>query len=92
MKLKGGDYFVLAISLFFLTIGIRMLVKNIVTVGKSWNMEGSVLGGPIFIFLGLIFLFVFYTSLSPFSRIRQFFEGRTSKNQKTKNARKNTDE
>jgi NhaP-type Na+/H+ or K+/H+ antiporter len=65
-------FFVL--STIFILIGIYMSMNNIAIIGTKRNLELNVVGGSSIIFVGLIFLYVSYHSLSPFSKFRSFFE------------------
>ena len=62
-----------------------MLSKDLVGVGiNSRNQSFSAVGGPLFIFIGFIFLGVGYYGLSPYSRIRRFFEDGHARNKESR--------
>ena len=63
------------ISILLILIGIYLLINNNAIIGTKRNLELNVVGGPLIIFVGLIFLYVSYHSLSPFGKFRRFFEG-----------------
>ena len=65
----------LILAVLFIVGGIIMLVKDLVAVGINRALQFSAVGGYLLILVGLVFLLVTYFSLSPFSKIRQFFEG-----------------
>jgi choline-glycine betaine transporter len=66
-----------------LVSGIWMLVNNKVAVGiHSRTFSASGYGGHFLILASLIFFVVAYFTLSPFSKIRRFFE--EGKKQKSK--------
>ena len=74
MKAKN-NYTGFFFAIFFIISGITMLSKDLVGVGiNSRTQSFSAVGGPLFIFVGFIFLAVGYYGLSPYSRIRRFFE------------------
>jgi hypothetical protein len=80
---KSGLFY-LAIGFLFVLAGILMLVFDIVKVGKHYlTQQQGTIGGTIIIFLGLLTFLIGYFNLSPFSKIREFFEGgRKSKKRK----------
>lgn len=60
--------------------GIVMLANNLVGVGRHYlTTQLTVGGGYLFILIGLILLVVFYFTLSPFGKIRNFLEGGSKK-------------
>lgn len=81
MKKKSSvPTFTLILSLLFIAMGVTMIAKNLVAVGiNSRTLQPSGFGGALLILIGIIFLIVSYFSLSPFSKIRQFFEGKVGK-------------
>jgi hypothetical protein len=73
---NNGFFPVLILALLFIVGGVAMLVKDQVAVGiNSRTTQFSAVGGFLLIFIGIIFLIVSYYSLSPNSKIREFFEG-----------------
>ncbi|MFD2037289.1 hypothetical protein ACFSKL_21000 [Belliella marina] len=66
-------------SVFMIGYGIFMLVNKIHIIGLKRNLDLNVVGGSILIFSGVVFLFVYYHSLSPYSGIRKFLEMRKKK-------------
>lgn len=79
-KISSTTLSVLLFALFFTVWGITMLVRDIQVIGyRARYGQYSVLGGPILILIGAIFWYVTYQTLSPFSRIRQFFEKKRRK-------------
>lgn len=55
---------------------IYMLVRGLAVAGVSGRaLQKTGFGGHLVIFLGVVFLVVAYYSLSPFSKVRRFFEG-----------------
>ena len=74
MKIKN-NYIGFFFAIFFIICGIIMLSKDLVGIGiNSRTQSFSAVGGPLFILIGFIFLAVGYYGLSPYSRIRRFFE------------------
>ena len=56
-----------------------MIPHEIVGVGRDWyTLLPTAAGGHYLILFGIIFLLLSYVTLSPFSNIRAFFEGRKS--------------
>lgn len=54
--------------------GVVMVINHIVVAGiNSRTLQYSGFGGYLLILVGVIFLIVSYYSLSPFSKIRRFF-------------------
>jgi hypothetical protein len=78
----------LTLSILFIGFGLYLTINNLIIVGTySRTMQPTAKGGGIYIFVGLIFLVVTYFSISPFSRLRQFIEGKTHiKRDKSKKA------
>lgn len=72
--------FQFAIAIVFIGSGIFMLIRNLV-IGGVYARTNQItgFGGWFLILFGLVFLVVAYFSLSPFSPIREFFEGDKSK-------------
>ncbi len=67
--------------------GILMIVNDRASIGRDGlTQQLTAGGGPLLIFMGIIFLVVTYFSLSPFNRVRQFFNGsaRAKKQNKSK--------
>jgi hypothetical protein len=60
-----------------------MIVEDKVAVGHNRALQPSGYGGHFLILVSLIFFVVTYFSLSPFGKIRQFFEGKTVIRKKT---------
>ena len=94
MKSKGNLESILVslgFSLFFLVVGIKMIVEDKVAVGYNRALQPSGFGGHLLILAGIISLVVTYFSLSPFGKVRQFFEGRVrvKKKDKAKEVRSN---
>ena len=77
--------FPLSISLFFLFFGGYLLFNDLLAVGRNSRTLGfSVFGGHLMILVGLIFLVITYFCLSPFNKIREFFEGKNNHFKKKK--------
>jgi hypothetical protein len=81
--MKSNNYNVLAlISLgtLFVIGGIIMIINRLVAVGvNSRTLKLSGFGGYLLILVGVIFLYVGYISISPFSKFRSFLEGGSKK-------------
>lgn len=77
-KSESKDYPIgLIFGILFIAIGLAWVIKGFYGVGiSSWTMKYTATGGELFIFVGLIFLYVSYHSISPYSKYRKFFEGR----------------
>ncbi|RIJ42476.1 hypothetical protein D1627_00990 [Pontibacter oryzae] len=76
-------------AIVFIIWGIKMIVYKLVAIGvNSRTLSPSGFGGELLILIGLIFLVVAYYSLSPFSKIRQFFEGDFKNRNKKKDNKK----
>jgi amino acid transporter len=72
--------FQFVIAIVFMGSGIFMLIRNLVVGGVyARTNQTSGFGGWFLMLFGLVFLVVAYFSLSPFSRMREFFEGNKSK-------------
>lgn len=86
MKGSKGDFIgSLAYALLFIIGGIIMIAKDLVAFGvNSRTQMLSGFGGHLLILIGSIFMVVAYYSLSPFSRIRRFFEGGLENEKKNK--------
>jgi hypothetical protein len=68
----------LMLSILFIGFGLYLTINSLIVVGTfSRTMQPTAKGGGIYILVGLIFLVVTYFSISPFSRVRQFIEGKT---------------
>lgn len=73
----------LLLSMLLIIPGVIMIIKKMVGVGfRAMYAKNSGAGGELFIFVGIIFLVVTYFSISPFSKLRQFFEGSTRRKKK----------
>ena len=71
-------------SIVCIVAGIWMILNNKVGIGiDGLTQQLTSGGGPLLILIGFILLGVTYFSLSPFSKLRQFFEG-SSKRKKHK--------
>lgn len=87
MKSKGNLENVLvglSFSLFFLVVGIKMIVEDKVAFGYNRALQPSGYGGHFLILIGIIGLVATYFNLSPFGKFRQFFEGRVRVKKKDK--------
>lgn len=86
MKKGSKGYIIpLAYAALFIIGGIFMIVKNLVAFGvNSRTLSPSGFGGHLLILIGCIFLVVAYYSLSPFSKVRRFFEGDSGKEKRNK--------
>lgn len=86
MKDKPQNFLLgLLLGVVFIVWGIIMITNNLYGVGfREEYGSYSVVGGQLFIFVGLIFLIVAYFNLSPFNKIRKFFEGGLFKRRKNK--------
>ncbi|MCP2044891.1 hypothetical protein [Pontibacter sp. HSC-36F09] len=63
-------------AIVLLGSGIWMIVNDLVAVGvHGKTLSASGYGGHLLILVSLIFFYVAYHCLSPFSKIRRFFEG-----------------
>lgn len=75
MKAKNS-YGIFFFAVFFIGCGIAMIVKDLAAIGiNSRTQSLSGFGGQLLILIGFIFLVVGYYGLSPYSKVRQFFEG-----------------
>lgn len=75
----------LLLSISCIGFGLYLTINNLVIVGmSSRTLQPTAKGGELFILVGLIFLVVTYYSISPFSRLRQFIEGKTGINKRKK--------
>ena len=64
-------------AILFIVWGIIMLVNDWVGVGAHYlTQQPTAGGGWLLILIGVILLVISYSSLSPFSKIRKFFEDR----------------
>ncbi len=64
------------LAIYFIAGGLIMLRDDLVAFSvNSRTLSPSGFGGHLLILVGLIFLVVAYFSLSPFGKIRRFFEG-----------------
>jgi len=63
--------------------GVVMVINHIVVAGiNSRTLQYSGFGGYLLILVGIIFLIISYYSLSPYSKIRRFFNKRKKRSQK----------
>jgi hypothetical protein len=69
----------LLLGVFSLIWGIVMIAKDLVAIGINRTLQKTGFGGCLPILIGIVFLIVTYYSLSPYSRIREFFEKRRKK-------------
>jgi|GEM_PF-3402733 len=77
-KGNGLVFLFLITGVLLISTGALMLFFDIVNVGRSLlTQQQGTIGGTIVIFAGLLILIVGYFSLSPFSKIREFFEGKS---------------
>lgn len=77
------------IAAIFLCAGLFMLIRNLVASGvNSRNNQFTGFDGWFLLLFGIIFLAVSYFSLSPFSPMREFFEGNKRKGKSDKESRK----
>ena len=77
--------FQFVIAILFLGAGAFMLIRKLIVVGlRGRDNQPTGFGGEYLIFAGVIFLVVAYFSLSPFSPIREFLEGKRQKNKSNK--------
>ena len=66
----------------FILSGVYLLVNRLVVGGTyARNNQVTGFGGWFLILFGVIFLIIAYYSLSPFSKIRQFFERKSKTKQ-----------
>ncbi|GEM_PF-2942128 len=83
-----SKYAILLLSVVFVFSGIYSLIHEKVFVGVSMRTQLiTVIGGPILIFVGLVFFFVSYFGFSPYSKFRRFFEGAVTKGKKSKSTK-----
>ena len=76
-KIKWESLLCFSIAIIMILLGILMIVLDHVISGKHYlTQQNSTIGGVSIILIGIIILIVGYYSLSPFSKIREFFEGR----------------
>lgn len=87
-KTKLSDvFFQFIVALMLILSGVFLLIKKLVVGGiYSRNNQETGFGGWLLILFGVILLVVAYYTLSPFSKIRQFFEG-NSKNKDRGNSK-----
>jgi len=77
--MKNAIFYFIIGCLLILT-GIYMLINDVIGVGRHYlTQQPSVLGGWLVIFVGVLILVIGYFSLSPFSKIRNFFKKRTKR-------------
>lgn len=63
------------IALAMTSVGVWMIAEDKVGAGLNWlTMQPTGTGGELLIFVGIMLFVVAYLSLSPFGRIRSFFE------------------
>jgi len=75
MNKNKTSIFYFMISSLLIATGFFSWIHDITKSGKHYlTQQNTVFGGPIIIFLGLIALIIGYYSLSPFGRVRKFFE------------------
>jgi hypothetical protein len=82
LKRKGAHsdaILVGSVALLLMILGIRMMINNAYIIGIKRNLSLHAVGGPFLILLSLVFFYVAYHSLSPFSKIREFIEGKSKK-------------
>ena len=76
----SGVLATLILGFGFLICGVVMIAKDLVAVGINIRtMQESGFGGYLLLLIGIVFLIVTYFSLSPFGRIRKFFEDDSKK-------------
>jgi choline-glycine betaine transporter len=73
-----------AFSSIWVVWGIRFIIKNQAVVGEHRDESLNVVGGWLILFVGIIFLYVSYHSLSPHGKIRSFFEDQPIRKKKNK--------
>ncbi|WP_188500032.1 hypothetical protein [Pontibacter amylolyticus] len=80
-KTNKSDFInTLIAAIVLLVSGVWMILTDKVAVGvHSKTLSVSGYGGHLLILVSLIFFYVAYHCLSPFSKIRRFFEGRRRK-------------
>jgi hypothetical protein len=81
MRDKSFNYLVtLLLGVIFLGWGIVMITNNLYAIGIRLQYSSySAIDGYLLIFVSMIFFIVTYFSLSPFNKIRIFFEGGSTK-------------
>ena len=61
--------------MLLIATGVVMLIFDITKTGRHYlTQQNSAIGGAIVIFVGVIGAVIGYYSLSPFGRVRKFFE------------------
>jgi Zn-dependent protease with chaperone function len=88
-KKKESDFWnyspFLALAIMFILWGMYMIInENYGSSIDSWSLQYTATGGELLILLGVIFLIVAYYSLSPFSKVREFFEKPVKRNRNKK--------
>ena len=86
-KEKGtkSSWVVFAYAIIFTGFGIYLIIRNKYTIGiDHLTQKGTATSGHYFLLFGLIFFVVAYFTLSPYSKVRGFFENRR-KTKKKKN-------
>ena len=72
--------FSLTLTAIFMSWGIYMMFNGKYGVGvDGFTQQYTATGGELFLLVGLIFLLTTYYSLSPYSKIRNFFNSRKRK-------------
>jgi phosphotransferase system glucose/maltose/N-acetylglucosamine-specific IIC component len=83
---RSGEVLYLVISILLSISGLTMLIGDKAVLGIDYLTQlPSGYSGYFLILIGTIFFVIYYFTLSPFSRIRKFFEGGSkikSKNRK----------
>ncbi len=70
----------LVLGVGFVCWGVVMIAKGQVVVGtSSRTLQTNAYGGHLLIFFGVVFLYITWASLSPYSKIKRFFERRRKK-------------
>ncbi|MDH5608159.1 MAG: hypothetical protein OEY56_01660 [Cyclobacteriaceae bacterium] len=80
-KKESGEIIYLLVGIMLITLGVFMISKGLVVGGFDYlAQQPTAYGGSLLIVVGIVFLVVYYYTLSPFGKVRRFFEN--SKNKK----------
>ncbi len=72
---KSFTYFCFIFSTFLVALGILFEVNQLYVQGRNWyTKDYTAYGGVYMILFGILGYYLWYQTLSPFSRIKQFFE------------------
>jgi succinate-acetate transporter protein len=76
---KWSAFPVFSVAIAFLLGGLKLLLTGNAILGEHRDKSLNVIGGWLLILVSLICLYTTYHSLSPYGKIRSFFEGRVER-------------